>query len=205
MAEGLDHITHSQPDGYEEEGEASSRSVFDEVRDEEPRSPHQPERRGYPGQVEHRNQRQVEDCGRMPEQDPEHKEVCGRAGLGRVAVRPRPRPLPPLAHLGEVGVGVVAEEEEAHEHLATGLDGVAVHVGHRGQDRKREAGQDRQPPFAESPARAFGRRRWRPAYRFHRPRLSLSTVHKARRTSPRETLDAPATRSSKWMGTSTTV
>src|SRR2546428_13805897 len=31
VAEGLDHITHSQPDGYEEEGEAASRSAFDAV------------------------------------------------------------------------------------------------------------------------------------------------------------------------------
>ena len=38
---------------------------------------------------------------------------------------------------------------------------------------------------------------------FHLPRLRRSTVHNARRTSPRDTFDAPATRSSKRIGTST--
>src|SRR6266568_557438 len=140
----------------------------------------------------------------MPEQDPEHEYVCRGAGLGRVPVLPRPRPLPALAHLGEVRVGVVPQVEEAHEHLAMGLDGVRIQVGHCCDDRQHEPGGHRQVPLPRPASSSLSLNRGSRAYRFHRPSLSRSTVQSARRTSPRETLEAPATRSSKRMGTSRT-
>src|SRR5438132_5890647 len=59
VAERLDHVAHSAPDGDEEEGEASSRAVFDELRDEQPCGSHQPEGGGDSRKMEDRDQREV--------------------------------------------------------------------------------------------------------------------------------------------------
>src|SRR5258708_2145422 len=142
----------------------------------------------------------------MPQDDPEHEKVRGRARLGRVPVLPRPGPLPALAHLGQVRVGVVAEVEEAHEHAAGRLDGVGVEVRHGGDYRERQPGQEGNAPVlpellpAPSPHPALCATL--PASGevtyyciFHRVRLRRKTVQRARLPSPRETLEAPATRS----------
>ena len=214
VTQRLDHVTHAEADRHEEEGELPRRTVLDEVADHGPGRRHQSECRRHPGEMEDHDQRQVEQRGEMPEDDPEHEEVGGRARLRGVPVLPGPRAFPALAHLGEVRVGVVAEIKEAHEDVAGRLDGVGIEVGHRRDDREREAReQGKAPVLPGSPPVPAPHPALRAAFPAtgdvtchcldHRARLKRNTVHRARLTSPRETFDAPATRSSKRIGTST--
>ena len=205
VAERLDHVPHTQAERQEEEGEQPGAAVLDEVRDAQPGGGHERDGGGHPRQVEDDDQGQAGDRSDVAQQQPEHEQVCGGALLGRVAVLPRPRAFEALTHLGEVGVGVVAQVEEAQEHLAMRLSQVAVHVRRGGHERQEEPGRDGKRPFAEALSHRARGRGHRAAYRRHRPRLKRSTVKSARRTSFSETLEAPATRSSNLMGTSTTL
>ena len=202
VAEGLDHIAHPKTDRAEEEREKPRPAVRDEVGDECPRRGRQGEGRRHPGQMEDDDQRQVQQRGDVAEAEPEHEQVGGGARLGRVPVVPRPRAFPALPHLGQVGVRVVSQVEEAHEDLAVRLHHIGVQVGQRCDDGNGEAREQRNLPA--------GRRKRRRAvshplyFPVHRRSRSRRTVQRARRTSPCETFEAPATRSSNRIGVSTT-
>src|SRR5581483_1048640 len=116
------------------------------------------ERGADPRELEDGHERQMRDRRDVAENDPEHEEVGGGAGLGGVAVGPSPLPLPPLAHLREVGVRVVAEIEEAHEDLAVGLRQVAIQIRKSRDDRERQPGEQRDGPKEKGlPPRYGGR------------------------------------------------
>ena len=202
VAERLDHVSHAEADRAEEKGEQPRRSVRDEVIHECPDRRHQRESRCHPGQVEDDDQGQVKKGGEVAERDPEQEEVGGWARLRGVPVVPRPCALPALPHLGEVCVGVVPQVKEAHEHLVVRLDRVGVQVRNTRDDREYEAGQERHAPLSEGKARTVAG----PIYLLcvHRLKLKRKTVNNALRTSPCETFEAPATRSSKRIGVSTT-
>ncbi len=212
MPEGLDDVPHPEPDRAEEEREEAGRAVLDEVREEGPRRSHQGKRRGHPGEVEDEDEWQIEERRNVAERYPEHEEVDGGARLGRVAVVPRPRAFPALAHLGQVCVGVVAEVEKAHEHLAVGLHRIRIEVGQRGNHCERESREHRDFPVAPRPLLAVPNPlRFYPCHAHlflalprYRARRRRTTVQSALLTSPRETFDAPATRSSNLIGVSTT-
>ena len=202
VAERLDHVPHAQADRAKEESEEPRGAVGDEVVDECPDRCHQREGGRHHRQVEHHYQRQIEQRGNVPQGEPEHEQIGGRARLGGVSVGPRPCSLPSLPHLGEVCVRVIAQVEEAHEHLAVGLHCVGIEVRNRGDDCDGQPREEGHPPVTQRCGRAVAG----PLYllRVHRLTLSRKTVSSARRTSPCDTFEAPATRSSNRIGVSTT-
>ena len=146
VTQRLDHGAKTEAKGAEEERKPPGGPVFEEVADHQPHRRHQGERPCHPGEMEDDEQGQVQDRPDVPKQNPEHEQVRDRARLRRVAVLPRPSSLPPLAHLGEVGVGVVSQIEEAHEDVARRLDGVRVEVRDGGDGGKGEAGDQGDAP-----------------------------------------------------------
>ena len=215
MPQRPDHQTQAESERHEEEREDARRPVLDEVADEDPSARHQGKRASHPGQMKHENQGHVRDRRQVAEDDPEHEQVGRRARLGRVPVLPRPQSLPPLAHFGQVCRGVVPEVEKADEDMARGLAGVCVDVRDRGDHGEDESHDQGEAPLGEPlspvgpPLRSFQRHLptwWGGDFFncFHLAKLNRSTVHRARPISPWETLEAPATRSSKRIGTSTT-
>ena len=139
LTDRLDHIAHTEPEGEEAESPAARPRVDDEVLDEHPGGVEKENRAADPSQMKGQQQVQVEQCRKMPEHDPVDEEVDSGAGLGRVAIGPRPTAVHPLSHLGQVGVGVVAEEEEAHEGPARRLEEVPVEIGQQGDPGHEQA------------------------------------------------------------------
>ena len=147
----LDQVAHAQSEGQEEQGPAARGGVRHEVLDEQPAAVQQEHGAHHPRDVEGQQQRQVQQRRQVPEGDPVDEEVDRLAGLGRVAVGPGPSAVVATTHLGQVGVGVVTQEEEAHEGASWRRGEVGVDVGQQGesgQDQPQAQPERRPPPEA---------------------------------------------------------
>ena len=148
LADRLHHVARAQAEREEAESPAARRRVDDEVLDEHPAGVEKEHRAADPGEVEGEQQVQVKQCREVPEHDPVDEEIDGGAGFGGVAVGPGPAAVHAFSHLGQVGVGVVAEEEEAHEGPARRLEEVGVEIGQQGDPGHDQAEDEpeRRPP-----------------------------------------------------------
>ena len=89
----------------------------------------------------------MQECRQVAEQQVEAKKEHAPMRLAGVGVVPEPRSIRALAHLGEVGGGVVGDEEEAGEVVAGRGPGVGEQVGEEreGGDGRRERQGEAEP------------------------------------------------------------
>ena len=122
------------------------------------RGEHEGDGAGDPRQVIGGDHRQVQQRGQVTEQQVEAKKEDAPMRLTGVRVVPEPRPIRAFAHLGQIGGGVVGDEEEAGEMMARRGPEVGEQIGEErhGGDHHREDQREPQAP------RARRRRRRRP-------------------------------------------
>ena len=91
----------------------------------------------------------------VAEQQVEGEEEDAAMGLAGIGVVPEPRAVRPLAHLGEVGGGIVGDEEETGEVMPRRGPEIGEEIGEERGDRDDGGKRERE---ARPPARLRDRR-----------------------------------------------
>src|SRR5438874_3613335 len=128
---------------------------------------HERDRSRHPGEVIGGDEGQMQQARQLAEQQVEAEQKDAAVRLAGVGVVPQPGSLRALAHLRQVGGGVVGDEEETGEVMTGRRPQVGEQVGNQRGDGNRDREDQREARGVPRP-----RRRWR-----HRPNQRERSSH----------------------------